>query len=68
MDLLSINISNKSYDYIDSIRIGNKCYIAYGDGKNIYICGYDESDKSTYVISNKEFEEVKRRLNLNEES
>jgi hypothetical protein len=62
MDLLNINISNKSYDYIDSIRIGDKCYIIYGDGNNIYICGYDESDNSTYVISDKEFEEVKKRF------
>ena len=61
MDLLNINISNKSYDYIDSIRIGDKCYIIYGDGNDIYICGYDESDNSTYVISDKEFEEVKKR-------
>ena len=66
MDLLNITIDNKKYDFIDSISIGDKCYIAYGDGKNIYVCGYDETDKSTYVISDKEFEEVKKRLNLNE--
>ena len=66
MDLLNIIIDNKSYDYIDSIRIGEKCYIAYGDGKNIYICGYDPSDNSTYVISDKEYNEAKKRMNLDE--
>ena len=65
MDLLNITIDNKNYDFIDSIRIGEKCYIAYGDGKNIYICGYDPSDNSTYVISDKEYKEVIKRMNLN---
>ena len=67
MDLLNININNKSYDYIDSICIGNKFYIVYGDGKDIYVCGYDQTDNSTYVISDIEFEEVKKRLKLNEQ-
>jgi len=66
MDLLNIIIDNKTYDYIDSIRIGEKCYIAYGDGNNIYVCGFDSSDNSTYVISDKEYKEVIKRLNLNE--
>lgn len=66
MDLLNIKIDNKYYDFIDSIRIGEKCYIAYGDGKSIYICGYDPNDNSTYVISDKEYKEVIKRMNLNE--
>ncbi len=65
MDLLNITIDNKNYDFIDSISIGDKCYIAYGDGQNIYICGYDPSNNTTYVISDKEFNEVKKRMNLN---
>ncbi len=64
MDLLNIIIDNQKYDYVDSIRIDDKCYIAYGDGNNIYICGFDPDNNTTYVISNKEYQEVKKRMNL----
>ncbi len=40
MDLFNIIIDNKKYNYIDSISLKNKNYVAFTDDENIYVSEY----------------------------
>lgn len=57
--MLDITIDNKKYEYVNSVRIDDKSYIAYSDGTNTYISEfyYDEDiikvtdiDEETFII------------------
>ncbi len=41
MDLISININNQEYTYIDKISLNNKNYVAYMDKDNVYVSEYE---------------------------
>lgn len=40
MKLFEIIIDNIKYDYIDSVKLDGKDYVAYKDAENIYISEY----------------------------
>lgn len=57
--MLDITIDNKIYEYVNSVRIDDKSYIAYSDGINIYISEfyYEEDtikvsdiDEETFIL------------------
>lgn len=57
MDLFDIKIDNKNFNYIDSIKINEKNYVAFSDDDNIYVSEYkiidgdiifDDVDDLTY--------------------
>lgn len=37
MDLLTIEINNQKYTYLDCINLENKEYVAYMDQENVYV-------------------------------
>lgn len=59
--MLDITINNKKYEYINSVRIDDKSYIAYSDGINTYISEfhYDEDIIKVSDIDEETFSIVK---------
>lgn len=62
--MLNIIIDNKTYKYICSIKIDDKCYIKYTDGLTNYISGfhYENDDIILDNIDEKTFLEVKELM------
>jgi len=66
MKLFDIIIDNKKYEFVNSIHLNGKNYVAYTDNKNIYISEFViEEDKVNFIeIDDKTFEEVKEAMSL----
>lgn len=64
--MLDIVIDNKTFTYVNSVKIDDKSYIAYTDGVNIYISEfhYDNGKIIISEIDNKTFLEVKEAISL----
>jgi len=62
--MLDILIDNKTYKYISSIKINDKCYIKYTDGLINYISGFHYENNCIILdkINEKEFIEVKELI------
>ncbi len=66
MKLFDIIIDNKKYEFVNSIHLNGKNYVAYTDNNNIYISEFViEEDKVNFIeIDDKTFEEVKEAMSL----
>ncbi|MCR5223548.1 MAG: DUF1292 domain-containing protein [Bacilli bacterium] len=66
MKLFDIIIDNKKYEFVNSIHLNGKNYVAYTDNKNIYISEFViEEDKVNFIeIDDKTFEQVKEAMSL----
>ncbi len=66
MKLFEINIDNKNYEFVNSINLNGKNYVAYQDNDNIYISEFIiQDDKVDFKeIDEKTFNEVKKALSL----
>ena len=66
MKLFDIIINNKKYEFVNSIHLNGKNYVAYTDNKNIYISEFViEEDKVNFIeIDDKTFEQVKEAMSL----
>ncbi len=64
--MLDIVIDNKTFTYVNSVKIDDKSYIAYTDGVNIYISEfhYDNGKIIISEIDNKTFLEIKEAISL----
>ena len=66
MEMLDITINNKTYQYINSIVLNDKNYIAYSDGVLTFISEYiiNDSNINFSNIDDETFDLVKEALNL----
>lgn len=66
MEMLTITINDKRYEYIDSIVYKGKCYVALSDEDNITISEYDIVNGKIELIALDDtlFSEVKVAMNL----
>lgn len=64
--MLDIVIDNKTFTYVNSVKIDDKSYIAYTDGVNIYISEFHYDNEKIIIseIDNKTFLEVKEAISL----
>ena len=66
MKLFEIKIGNKTYEFVDSIHLDGKNYVAYQDKENIYINEFTiEDEKVNFIeIDDKTFDKVKEAMSL----
>lgn len=66
MKLFEIKIGNKTYEFVDSIHLDGKNYVAYQDKENIYINEFTiEDEKVNFIeIDDNTFDKVKEAMSL----
>ena len=66
MKLFEIKIGNKTYEFVDSIHLDGKNYVAYQDKENIYINEFTiEDEKVNFIeIDDSTFDKVKEAMSL----
>jgi hypothetical protein len=66
MKLFDIIIGNKKYEFVNSINISGKNYVAYTDNKNIYISEFviEENKVDFLEIDDNTFNAVKEAMSL----
>ena len=66
MKIFDIMIDNNKYEYIDSIKLDNKCYVAYQDNDTIYISEYvvENNQVNFLEIDENTFNKVKEAMSL----
>lgn len=66
MEMLSIVIDGKKYEYVDSIIYHDKCYVALSNGNEITINEYVIKDNQIELIplDDAQFEELKVVMHL----
>ncbi len=66
MKLFEIKIGNKKYEFVNSIHLNGKNYVAYSDNKNIYINEFViEEDKVNFLeVDDNTFNTVKEAMSL----
>lgn len=65
MDLLTIEINNQKYTYLDSINLENKEYVAYMDEKNVYVSECIKTDELFFKdVSDEVYRKVIEALQL----
>ena len=66
MKLFEIKIGNKKYEFVNSIHLDGKNYVAYSDKDNIYINEFViEEDKVNFLeIDDNTFNKVKEAMSL----
>lgn len=65
MDLLTIEINNQKYTYLDSINLENKEYVAYMDEANVYVSECIKTDELFFKdVSDEVYKKVIEALDL----
>ena len=66
MKLFEIKIGNKKYEFVNSIHLNGKNYVAYTDKKKIYISEFVvENDNVSFIeIDDETFNKVKEAMSL----